>query len=70
MVVIEAKLPSGYSPDKKSMVEVRSPLSPSGIPHPTGPCPLGAVGHRGTHLLGVLGTHRAAVALPEPCPCS
>lgn len=25
MVVIEAKLPSGYIPDKSSMVEVRSP---------------------------------------------
>lgn len=41
MVVIEAKLPSGYSPDKKSVVEVRSPLPPSRIPHPTGPCPWG-----------------------------
>uniref|UniRef100_A0A8C3NEG7 Uncharacterized protein n=1 Tax=Geospiza parvula TaxID=87175 RepID=A0A8C3NEG7_GEOPR len=46
-----AKLPSGYSPDKKSTVEVRSPLPPFGIPHPTGPC-LGAIGRGGTPAWG------------------
>lgn len=52
MVVIEAKLPSGYSPDKKSVVEVRSPLPPSRIPHPTGPCPWGLWDTGGTYARG------------------
>uniref|UniRef100_A0A8D0FQX4 Alpha-2-macroglobulin-like protein 1 n=1 Tax=Strix occidentalis caurina TaxID=311401 RepID=A0A8D0FQX4_STROC len=36
MVVIEAKLPSGYIPDKSSMVEVRSPRCPWDPLCPTG----------------------------------
>lgn len=39
MVVIEAKLPSGYIPAKSSVVEVRSPPLPPGTPLP----------HWGTH---------------------
>uniref|UniRef100_A0A8D2NL91 Alpha-macroglobulin-like TED domain-containing protein n=1 Tax=Zosterops lateralis melanops TaxID=1220523 RepID=A0A8D2NL91_ZOSLA len=52
MVVIEAKLPSGYSPDKKSVVEVRRPLPPSGISRPTGPCPQGLWDTGGTPARG------------------
>lgn len=36
MVVIEAKLPSGYIPEKSSVVEVRSPRCPRDPPCPTG----------------------------------
>lgn len=79
-VVIEAKLPSGYIPDKSSMVEVRSPcypqdpLCPTGAPTmPLSPCPSGAAGHGGAPTRGAgpgWATHRAALAHLEPCPSS
>ena len=62
MVVIEAKLPSGYIPDKSSMVEVRSPHCPWDPLCPTG-APTPGVGPS-------WGTHQVGIAHPELCPSS
>uniref|UniRef100_A0A663MWK4 Alpha-macroglobulin-like TED domain-containing protein n=1 Tax=Athene cunicularia TaxID=194338 RepID=A0A663MWK4_ATHCN len=62
MVVIEAKLPSGYIPDKSSMVEVRNPHCPWSLLCPAG-APTPGVGPS-------WGTHQAAVAHPELCSSS
>uniref|UniRef100_A0A8C8B645 Alpha-macroglobulin-like TED domain-containing protein n=1 Tax=Otus sunia TaxID=257818 RepID=A0A8C8B645_9STRI len=60
MVVIEAKLPSGYIPDKSSMVEVRSPRCPGTPSAPPGHPPW---------VLAPAGAHPRAGTCCSASPC-